>query len=417
MNETYTLKDFTLSTLNTNARDRAEQFKKWIIQTETHNPVYWIESQSGIKPEMIVKNKNAHTNQAVISFISNDYLGMSQRPETIQAGIEALLKYGTGACSSPGLGGYLDIQRHLEQEIAAFTGQEDALMFSSGFGVNVGILNALLGKEDIAFVDLQVHRSALDGLFLTNTKKVGHNNLEYLELALKNERHNYKTAMLIIDGVYSHDGDIAPLPEIIALCKKYDTMIYMDDAHGIGVFGENGRGIAEHYDVLGQVDIITGTFSKSFGTVGGFAAASKAMTDYLRYYTNTATFSAAPSPQTIAPILKALELIKEDKSIIKKLWSNVDYLMNRLNKEGFDTKQTVAPIIPIMIRNPHKVWEAIRLLRQKNIYACGVGYPAVTDKEARIRVSLSSSHEKKHLDALVTALCEIDDELHIKPPK
>ena len=219
----YTLRDFTIDSPATDAVDRAKQFQKWIAQSEAESPVYWLESASAVKPEMLLVNKHSGKTQEFISFISNDYLGMSQHPETIQAGVEALQKYGAGACASPMIGGYLDIHKRLEKEIAAFTGQQAALTFSSGFGVNVGVLNALLGKNDIAFIDLQTHRSVLDGVFRTNTKKIGHNNVEYLEFALKNERHKYKTAMVIIDGVYSQDGDIAPLPEIVALCKKYNA--------------------------------------------------------------------------------------------------------------------------------------------------------------------------------------------------
>ncbi|MDR1730387.1 MAG: aminotransferase class I/II-fold pyridoxal phosphate-dependent enzyme, partial [Prevotellaceae bacterium] len=172
--ENYTLKDFSLEALTTDVLDRAEQFQKWIAQWEI-NPC-WAESETAVKPEMILKDEYSQKTQQVISFISNDYLGMSQCPETILAGIEGLLKYGTGACASPMIGGYLSIHKQLEEELAAFTGQEAALVFSSGFGVNIGVLNALLGKEDIAYVDLQAHRSVLDGLFRTNAKKIGHNN-------------------------------------------------------------------------------------------------------------------------------------------------------------------------------------------------------------------------------------------------
>ena len=410
----HTLKDFSLDILTTNVLDRATQFKKWIAQWETDNPVCWLESEIAVKPEMSLKNKHSSAAQEVISFISNDYLGMSQHPETILAGVEALLKYGTGACASPMIGGYLSIHRQLEEEIAAFTGQEAALIFSSGFGVNTGVLNALLGKEDIAFIDLQIHRSVLDGLFRTNTKRIGHNNIEYLEFVLEKERHKYKTAMVIIDGVYSQDGDITPLPEIAALCKKYNALLYLDDAHGIGVFGKNGRGVVEHFDMLGQVDIITGTLSKSFGTVGGFIACSNELIDYLRFHANTSIFSASLTPQAACSTLKAIELIRTDKQYLQKLWDNVNYLRKRLTEEGFDTKQSVSPIFPVMIRNQEKMREVVRLLRERNIYVCGVGYPAVTDKEARVRVSISALHEIKHLDTLVEAFCEIDNQLHIK---
>ncbi|MDR1730145.1 MAG: aminotransferase class I/II-fold pyridoxal phosphate-dependent enzyme [Prevotellaceae bacterium] len=409
----YTLRDFSLDALPTNVLDRAKQFKKWIAESEV-NPVYWIESQNGVKPEMILKNKNTNTTQTFISFISSDYLGMSQHPETIQAGIDALRKYGTGACASPMIGGYLDIHKQLEEEIADFTGQEAAMVFSSGFSANVGVLNALLGKDDIAYIDLQTHRSVLDGLFNTNIKKIGHNNVEYLKFVLEKDRHKYKTSIVIIDGVYSQDGDIAPLSEIIALCKEFNTMIYMDDAHGMGVFGANGRGVAEHFGMLGRIDIITGALSKSFGAVGGYVAASKDIINYLKFYANTSIFSGSPAPQPICSVLKAIELIRTDKNILKKLWDNTYYLRKRLTEESFDIKQTISPIFPIMVRDPYEVAEAVRLLRERNIYVCGVSYPAVTNKEARIRISLSASHEIKHLDTLVDALCEIDKELHIR---
>jgi glycine C-acetyltransferase len=414
--EHYTLKDFTLISMPSNALDRAQQFKNKWLENPGHfdRSGYWLEADTGIKPEMILKDIRTGKKQKVISFISNDYLGMSQHKEVIQAGIDGLLKYGAGACASPMIGGYLDIHRQLEKEIAEFTGQEDALIFSSGFGVNVGVLNALLGKDDIAFIDFKVHRSVLDGLFLTNVKKVGHNDMEYLEFALKNERHKYKTAMVIIDGVYSQDGDIALLPEIVSLCKKYDTLVYLDDAHGMGVLGENGRGIAEHFNLLGQVDIITGTLSKSFGAVGGFVACSKDLINYLKFHANTSIFSASPTPQVTCSVLKAIELIKTDKSILKKLWTNVHYLRKRFTEEGFDIKQTISPIFPLMTRNVQKNIETTALLKENNIYAIGVGFPAVTDKDSRVRISLSASHEIKHLDRLIDVVCEIDKKLGIR---
>jgi glycine C-acetyltransferase len=413
--ENYTLKDFTLQTLRTDAIDRTIQFKKWHKQAKQNNhQVFWTKAYGAVKPEMTIEDPSTGLKRKVISFVSNDYLGMSQRPETIQAGIQALQTYGTGACAAPSIGGYLDIHQELEKEIADFTGQEDALVFSSGFGVNVGVLNALLGKEDIAFIDSQVHSSVLDGLRGTNTKNIGHNNPEYLEFILQNERSKYKTAMVIIDGIYSQDGDIAPLPEIVTLCKKYNALIYMDDAHGIGVFGKNGRGIAEYFNLLGQVDIITGTLSKAFGAVGGFVACSKDMADYLRLHANTTVFSSSLTPQVTCSVLKALELIKTDKSILQKLWDNVNYFRKRLLEEGFDIKQSVAAIFPIMIRDPYKTYEVARLLKERNIYAMSIVFPAVVNKDSRIRVSLIASHEKEHLEALITALSEIDKELHIK---
>jgi len=406
----YSLKDFELSKL-VNASDRANDFQKYVDQFDKYeHKSYWIEAHSKIGATM----KLEQSSEEVASFISNDYLGMSQHPETIQAGIAALKKYGTGACAAQVIGGYLDIHHLLESEIAEFVGQEDALLFSSGFGANAGMLRALLGKNDLALIDSYIHASTLAGLESTNTKHIGHNDLEYLETALKNDEHNYQTKLVIIDGVYSQNGDLSRLPETIYLCQKYNAMLMMDDAHGIGVFGENGRGVAEYLNCMGKIDIITGTFSKSLGCVGGFVAASKKMIQYLRYYADSNIFSAAITPQATASSLKALELVKNQPEIRLKLWENVNYLRKRLRDEGFDIGHSVSPIFPIMIRDNEKVYEVSELLREKGVYTIGIVYPAVRIKEARLRVSVLASHEKKHLDKLVDALCEIDKTIKIR---
>lgn len=306
------------------------------------------------------------------------------------------------------------LHRQLEQEIASFVGQEDAILFSSGFGANSGILRALLGKNDIALIDPYIHTSAMAGLRGTNVKRIGHNDLEYLEKALKEAKDQYQTKLVIIDGVYSQDGDLSSLPEIITLCKAYDAMLMLDDAHGIGGMGKNGRGTAEHFNCLGQVDIITGTFSKSFGCVGGFAAASQRIIQYLRFYADSNVFSAAPTPQVTASILKALEVMKTQPEIRAKLWENTNYLRNRLTEEGFDIGKSVSPIFPIMIRDNKKVYEIAKILQEKGIFTIGIVYPAVRTKEARLRVSVLATHETDQLDTLVNALNEIDNIIKIK---
>jgi glycine C-acetyltransferase len=406
--EKYTVNDFTLKSLKTDLIDRVNQFQKWIEQSKLNNhEIYWNESLTSISPEMILIEESQIDLHNVISFISNDYLGMSQRDETKAASIEAIMKYGTGACAAPIIGGYLDIHKKLEEKIANFMGQEDALIFSSGFGVNVGVLNALLGELDLALVDMCVHTSVYDGLKGTNIKKIKHNDPEYLEFILQKEAGKYKTKMVIIDGVYSHDGDVAYLKEIHEVCEKYGAFLYMDDAHGIGVFGETGRGVAEHYRMLGEIDIVTGTFSKSFGSVGGFVSCSKKIADYLRYFANTTVFSAAITPASTASILAALRLITDKPHIRKKLWDNVSYLKNKLIENKFDIKNTDSPIFPIMVRDPFKAKEVTRLLKERNIYAIAIVYPAVTDKDARVRMSLTASHEFSQIDYLVNSLVEI----------
>lgn len=405
----YTLKDFELS-LDLNAIERAEKFQEYIDQLDSFGcKSYWIKATSGIGASMHIEPNND-----VVAFVSNDYLGMSQNLETIEAGVNALKKYGTGACAAPVIGGYLDIHKELETKIAEFTGQEDAMIFSSGFGANAGLLRALLGKNDIAFIDAYIHTSAFAGLQGTNVKSLPHNNLEYLEMALKNESHKYKTRLVIIDGVYSQGGDLAKLPEIISICRKYDTLLMMDDAHGIGVFGINGRGTAEHYNCLGQVDIITGTFSKAFGCVGGFVATTKKLTQYLRYYTDSNIFSAAITPQVTASVLKAIELINNKPEIRLKLWENVNYLRKSLMKLGIDIGISVSPIFPIMISDNKKVYEIAKNLQKKGIFTNGIVYPAVRLKEPRLRVSILASHTREQIDKLITALCEINITIGLK---
>lgn len=407
----YSLKDFELS-LKKNAIKRADDFQQYINQlNEFGCKSYWITSQTGVGSTMTIEDFD----RPVTAFISNDYLGMSQREETKQAGIDAIIKkYGTGACAAQVIGGYLDIHQQLEQEIASFVGQEDAILFSSGFGANAGILRALLGQNDIALVDPYIHTSAMAGLKGTNVKRIGHNDLEYLEKTLKETKDQYQTRLVIIDGVYSQDGDLSLLPEIISLCKTHEAMLMLDDAHGIGVMGANGRGTAEHFNCLGQVDIITGTFSKSFGCVGGFAAASKKIIQYLKFYADSNVFSAAPTPQVTASILKALEIIKKEPAIRARLWENTDYLRSRLTTEGFDIGKSVSPIFPIMIRDNKKVYEIAKMLQEKGIFTIGIVYPAVRTKEARLRVSVLATHEHEQLDALINALNDINKDIKIK---
>ena len=406
----YSLKDFELS-YGQDVIERANDFQLYVDQLYIFGcKSYWNTSYTGIGPIMNVEGANS----PLSSFISNDYLGLSQREETKQAGIDAIQKYGTGACAAQVIGGYLDIHRQLEKEIASFVGQEDAILFSSGFGSNSGTLRALLGKYDIALIDPYIHTSVISGLKGTNIKRIGHNDLAYLERTLKEVKTKYKTKIVIIDGVYSQDGDVSSLFEISALCKSYGALLMLDDAHGIGVMGANGRGTSEHFNCLGQVDIITGTFSKSFGCVGGFVAASKMIIQYLKYYADTNVFSAAPTPQATASILKALEIIKNEPELRIKLWENTKYLKTHLTKEGFDIGKTVSPILPIMIRDNKKVYKITEMLFKSGIFTMPIVYPAVRIKEARIRISVLATHEHWQLDKLIYSLNEINKEIKFK---
>lgn len=398
-----TLKDFTVSKFG-EIVDRSENFQNYINQQDAFGcKSYWVMAHSGVGAVMKIEGISS----AVDAYISNDYLGMSQHEKVKQAGIEAVMKYGAGACAAQAIGGYLDIHKDLEQAIAKFTGQEEAIVFSSGFGANAGLLRAILGKEDIAYVDSFIHTSASSGLIGTNTKHIGHNDIDYLDMILERSKNQYKTKVVIIDGVYSQNGDLAKLPDIIDVCKKHGVLLMMDDAHGMGVMGRNGRGTAEYFDCLGKVDIITGTFSKSFGCVGGFVAASHSLIQYLRYYADSNVFSAAMTPQVAASALKAIELQTSSPEFRNKLWDNVNYLRKQLNEEGFDIGDSVSPIFPIMVRDNQKVYEIARELQKRSIFVSGIAYPAVSPKEARLRVSILATHDREQLDRLVDSLIEI----------
>lgn len=417
MKEKYSLRDFTQSP-GLNIAQRIDQFQLYTEQLKEHkhNSFHTL-AFSGVDAHMIVEDPVTLQKRTVVSFISNDYLGMSQRPETKEAGAKALQQYGTGACAAPIIGGFMKLHRELEIQLAEFMGYEDAIIFSSGYGANAGTLGGIMGKKDIALVDSFIHASAYDGLLQTTVKKIGHNDLEYLELNLKRVQNNYDTVMLIADGVYSQNGDLGMLPEYIDLCRKYGAFIMVDDAHGIGVFGENGKGTTEHLGVLGKPDMVTGTLSKSFGCVGGFVVSSRKMIDYLRFYGRTSVFSAAPTPQATASALKALELIRERPEIRAKLWDNVRYMKSKLLENGFDIKETASPIFPIMVRDNYLIKEIAKMLLERGFYTIGICYPAVSNNDSRIRASVLATHTKADIDGFVNALNEIDAILDFKKQK
>lgn len=414
MKEQYSLRDFTQSP-GLNIAQRSERFQLYTeqLKEQKHNSFFTL-AHSGVNTHMVVEDPVTLQRREVVSFISNDYLGMSQHPEVKEAGIKAVEQYGAGACAAPIIGGYMKLHRELEVKLAEFMGYEDAIIFSSGYGANVGVLGGIMGKNDMALVDSFIHASAYDGLLQTNIKKIGHNDLEYLEMNLKRVQHEHDTVMLVADGVYSQNGDLGMLPEYIDLCRKYGAFIMVDDAHGIGVFGENGKGVTEYQGVLGKPDMVTGTLSKSFGCVGGFVVSSGKMIDYLRYYGKTSVFSAAPTPQATASALKALELIQERPEIRAKLWENVHYMKSQLLANGYDIKETASPIFPIMVRDNYLIKEIAKMLLERGFYTIGICYPAVSNNDSRIRTSVLASHSKEDIDGFVNALNEINAILHFK---
>jgi glycine C-acetyltransferase len=304
----------------------------------------------------------------------------------------------------PLLGGTLDVHIQLEKKIAKFKGCEDSITYTSGFGSNCGSLLALLQEEDIAILDLLVHASIIDGCKSTNTKCFRHNDMDSLERVLKRVKDKFRTKLIVVDGVYSMDGDIAPLDRIVELAKAYGAYVMVDEAHATGVIGKTGRGTPQHHDIEGKVDIVAGTLSKALGGVGGFIAAKGELVELLRYYSRPYIFSTAMAPQVAGSLVAALDVIEDEPEHLEKLWGNINYFRSNLTAMGFDIGNSETAIFPIIIGDDLKVREMCRRLHELDIYVNPVMYPAVPKKLSRIRMSLMSAHTREHLDKALDAL-------------
>lgn len=395
---------------------RANIFGKYALHTKNKKHHYYRRiSMTGSAPVMKVFDSHSNKEIEMIYLASNDYLNLTKHPRTIAAGIKAIQKYGSGAGSVPLLGGTFDIHIELERKIAKFKGCKNAILYSSGYGANCGSLLAMLQEKDIAILDRLVHASIIDGCKNTNVKFFKHNNIKSLEQILEKSQKTYRTKLVIVDGVYSMDGDIAPLDKIVELAKTYGAYVMIDEAHATGVIGQNGRGTPEHFGLEGKVDIVAGTFSKALGCVGGFVAANEELVELLHYYSRAYMFSTAPSPQVISSLLEAIDVIETEPELRIKLWENINYFKMNLLKLGFDIGNSETAIFPIIIGDDYKVKEACRMLHERGIYANLVLYPAVQRKLSRLRISLMSNHTKEHLDKALEVLEEVGKKLEIIP--
>lgn len=360
---------------------------------------YLLLATSGCNSEIKLAEQKQLEEGYYISFVSNDYLGFTQHPKVKETVIKAIKKYGTGAGASPLIGGYFEYHKEVEDKISKFFNKPlgSTIVYTTGYTANSASLLCLLKKEDIAIVDMAVHSSVYEGIMETTVKRFLHNNLDHLERTLKNCKDKYRTKMVIVDGVYSQDGDIAPLKEIIELCKFYNAVLMVDDAHGIGVYGKTGRGVAEHFDILDQIDIITGTFSKTFGNVGGYFVASPELINYLRYQSRQYAFSASATP-SILGVNTGLDLIDEEPKWKDKLWRNINHFKKGLLDIGLNIGTTSSAIIPVKISSIEKTFEVNKILLENKIYANPITYPAVSLKDSRIRMSVMATHTKEQLD-------------------
>ncbi len=352
--------------------------------------------------------------EKVIMLGSNNYLGLTSHPEVKQASSEAVLKYGTGCAGSRLLNGTLDIHVELEERLAAFMKTEAALTFSTGYQVNLGVLSCLLGRHDVAVLDKLDHASILDGVRLGFGKSLKYRHNDMKDLAGKLARSAPDSGKLIVvDGVFSMEGDLARLPEIVELKNQHGARLLVDDAHGLGVFGENGRGSAEHFGVEHEVDLVMGTFSKSLATVGGFIAGNAAVVDYIKHHARSQIFSAATPPGAAAAVIRAIEIVEREPGRRKELWENTHFMKQELEGLGFDTGHSESPIIPILVGDDMTTFVMARRLQEEGVFANPIVAPAVPPGQAMIRTSYMATHKREHLEQALTALAKVGRELHV----
>ncbi|WP_367868407.1 aminotransferase class I/II-fold pyridoxal phosphate-dependent enzyme [Pedobacter sp. WC2423] len=395
--------------------DRAAVFGDFLqYMNDNGHMNYRLQNFSGCGPEMRVKTSIHQQGFDYVSFVSNDYLGFTQHPKVKAAAIQGITEFGTGAGASPLIGGHFSYHEILEEKIAGFfkRSKDSSVIFTTGYTANSATLMSLLQKEDLAIVDMAVHSSVYEGCILTNTKTFLHNHMESLERILKAARTQYRTKLVIVDGVYSQDGDLAPLREIVRLARQYGAYVMVDDAHGIGVLGATGRGALEQSDLLNEVDLISGTFSKTFGNIGGYVIANPHLINFLKFQSRQQIFSATSTPAA-AGIIKAIELIDEEPQWQLKLWENINYFKKGLLDIGIDTGTTESAIIPVKIGDPHKTGDAGKLLLKAGIYTNPILYPAVAKKDARIRMSLMATHTREQLDKALSAFEFVNQKLDI----
>lgn len=373
---------------------------------------YRIESVSPVGPEMDLLLPGEQEITRAVCLVSNDYLGFSQHQKIKAAAMNGISRFGTGSGASPAIGGHFIYHKMLEEKIAKFYKKKEAILYTTGYTANSATLQCLLHKEDLIILDMAVHASVYEGALNTNVKTFLHNNLEMLEHVLKNAKDTYRTKMVVIDGVYSQDGDIAPISEIADLTHKYGGYLVVDDAHGIGVLGKTGRGVIELDDSFDKVDIITGTFSKALGNIGGYVLGEPNLIEYLKYQSKQHLFSTTATP-AIFGILKAIELVDEEPEWRLRLWDNINFLKSSLISAGFDVGTSASAVIPVKIGDIPKTLEAGRLLLKAGIYTNPIMYPAVSKKNARIRMNVMATHTFEQLGRVVDAFIDIDKKLFI----
>lgn len=354
------------------------------------------------EPEVLIDGKK------VLMFGSNCYSGLVSDPRIKEAAIEATKKYGTGCAGSPFLNGTLDLHKKLEQRIAEYIGKEDVMIYSTGFEVNLGVVSCLTGREDYILWDEQDHASIIEGrrLSFSTALKYKHNDMESFEKQLQKCDPD-KVKLIVTDGVFSMEGDVANLPEIVRLAKKYNASVMVDEAHGIGVFGKGGRGTCDHFGVTKDVDLIMGTFSKSFASLGGFIATDKEITNFLRHHSRSYIFTASITPASTAAALKAIDIMEQEPERQEHLWEITKFALDGFRNMGCEIGNTSTPIIPLFVRDDYKTYHVVRDLFDEGLFVNPVVSPAVAPQDTLIRFSLMATHTKEQVEYALTKIQQV----------
>jgi 8-amino-7-oxononanoate synthase len=354
----------------------------------------------------------------VLMFGSNSYLGLTNHPLIKEAAKNAIDKYGTGCAGSRFLNGTLDIHLELEEKLARLVGKDEALCFSTGFQVNLGVVSVLTGRNDYVLLDELDHASLIEGSRLSFSKvlKFAHNDMGALEKKLQCcEKDAIK--LIVVDGIFSMEGDIVKLPEVVELAEKYNATIMVDDAHSLGVLGKNGSGTASHFGLTDKVDLIMGTFSKSLASLGGFIAADKEVINYIKHNSRSLIFSASMTPASVATVLAAIKIMENEPERIKNLWDITEYAMNGFKSMGFNTGKTESPIIPLFIGDDVKALQLTMLLLDDGVFVNPVVSPAVPKEDSMIRYSLMATHTKEQVDISIEKITKAAKSLGILNPE
>jgi 8-amino-7-oxononanoate synthase len=373
---------------------------------------YFRPIESGQDTEVMIDHKR------VLMFGSNSYLGLTNHPKIKEASKKAIDKYGTGCAGSRFLNGTLDIHIELENRLAAYVGKPAAVLFSTGFQVNLGVLSCITGRNDYLILDEYDHASLIDGSRLSFSKviKYAHNDMQDLQRKLSILPEE-AVKLIVVDGIFSMEGDIVKLPEIVQLADKYGANIMVDDAHSLGVIGHKGAGTASHFNLTEDVDLIMGTFSKSLASLGGFIASDAATIDYLKHRARSLMFSASMTPGSVASVIAALDIIESEPERIQKLWDNTNYAMKLLLDEGFDLGPTESPILPIYVRDNEKTFLVTKYLQSAGIFVNPVVSPAVPSDSSLLRFSLMATHTFDQIDEAIDKIAKAFKEVGVTTVK